>query len=237
MSNLDNAAYLDRLLKLYDEKLNRFRLSFALLLVGTLAFFFLVFFPYITLLGNQEACLASPKCTKPKESKLEDRLSEVTTSWGRIPISTAEAAALFPVGVACGSVAITAQLLGLTRLRRAIAKQVNSQRNYIDVTLIAPLLIDSEHSSVDQLAGAAILLTPFCVAIFSSAKLLARLEPLRSKLPYSQTEQFYQIIYLLSALAAGYSFARLGFNICLQNRIAKHYQHERQAAKNNERSY
>nr|CAO90929.1 unnamed protein product [Microcystis aeruginosa PCC 7806] len=80
MSNTEITAYLDRLLKLYEEKLNRFRLSLALLLVGTLVFFFLIFFPYITLLGNQEACRKNTQCTKPEKSKLEDRLSEITTS-------------------------------------------------------------------------------------------------------------------------------------------------------------
>ncbi|CCI27674.1 hypothetical protein [Microcystis aeruginosa] len=124
MSNTETTAYLDRLLKLYEEKLHRFRLSLALLLVGTLVFFFLIFFPYITLLGNQEACRENPQCTKPEKSKLEDRLSEITTSWGKVPISTAEVTALFPVGVACGFVVVTAQLQGLTRLRRAITQQL-----------------------------------------------------------------------------------------------------------------
>ena len=205
MSNTEITAYLDRLLKLYEEKLNRFRLSLALLLVGTLAFFFLIFFPYITLLGNQEACRANPKCTQPEQSKLEDRLSEITTSWGKIPISTAEVTVLFPVGVACGFTVVTAQLQGLTRLRLAITQQLKNCSNYIDVTLIAPLLIDPKHSWVDQMAGVIILLFPFCIFIFSSAKILTRLEVLRGKLPYIQDTKFYHLIYFLSASTAIYS--------------------------------
>jgi len=54
----DQSAYLERLLSLYDEKRKRFQVSFTLLMVGTVAFFFFVFFPYLTLLGNRADCLS-----------------------------------------------------------------------------------------------------------------------------------------------------------------------------------
>ncbi|WP_286825502.1 hypothetical protein [Microcystis sp. LSC13-02] len=221
MSNTETTAYLDRLLKLYEEKLNRFRLSLALLLVGTLVFFFLIFFPYITLLGNQEACRENPQCTKPEKSKLEDRLSEITTSWGKVPISTAEVTALFPVGVACGFVVVTAQLQGLIRLRRAITQQLKASSNYIDVTLIAPLLIDPKSGWVDRIAGVTILLFPFCVFIYSSVKISTRLEVLKNKLPYIQSARFYYLIYFLSAFTAIYTLVRLSFLFPGRNKNAR----------------
>jgi len=141
---------------------------------------------------------------------------------------------LFPVGVACGFTVVTAQLQGLTRLRLAITQQLKNCSNYIDVTLIAPLLIDPKHSWVDQMAGVIILLFPFCIFIFSSAKILTRLEVLRGKLPYIQDTKFYHLIYFLSASTAIYSLMRLSFNIFWQQRLEKHSQHERQAIQNKE---
>jgi hypothetical protein len=163
MSNTETTAYLDRLLKLYEEKLHRFRLSLALLLVGTLVFFFLIFFPYITLLGNQ----------------------------------------------------------GLTRLRRAITQQLKASSNYIDVTLIAPLLIDPKSGWVDRMAGVTILLFPFCVFIYSSVKISTRLEVLKNKLPYIQSAGFYYLIYFLSAFTAIYTLVRLSFLFPGRNKNAR----------------
>ena len=48
MSGAETTIYLDRLLKVYDEKFKRFRLLLTILLVGTSALFFLICFPYMT---------------------------------------------------------------------------------------------------------------------------------------------------------------------------------------------
>lgn len=192
MSDAETTIYLDRLLKLYEEKLKKFRLSLTLLLVGTTVFFFLIFFPYMTLLGNREDCrVKQQQCTELKKSKLEERFSEVTTSWGKIPISTAEVTVLFPVGVACGFVTVVEQLQGLVRLRRAITQQIKALSNYMDVTLIAPLLIDPKHSFVDQISGGVTLILPFLIFIYSVTLILIRLEILKNKLPYFQNTRFY----------------------------------------------
>jgi len=222
MSDAQTTTYLDRLLELFEEKLKRFRLSLTLLLIGTTAFFFLIFFPYMTFLGNRADCQKScPKlekfeldnracqvCSeKLRKSGLDKRFSEITTSWGKIPISTAEVTVLFPLGVAFGFVNVVTQLQGLMRLRRAITQQVKTLSNNMDVTMIAPLLIDPKQSLMDQISGGIVLILPFLVFLFSVNMILFRPETLKSELPYNQNVQFYHSIYLLSALAATYSRA------------------------------
>lgn len=214
MSDAETTPYLDRLLALYAEKLKRFRLSLTLLLVATIAFFFLIFFPYMTLVGNQKDCQAKQgQCTQLEQSQLEDRFSEVTTSWGNIPISTAEVVIFFPAGVACGFIAVTAQLQGLLRLRQAISQQVNSLESPIDVTLIAPLLIDPKQSFLDQIPGGLTLLFPPLVVVYSVRLLLGRLPELKDKLPYIQSLSFYQKIYILSILLVMYGLLKTVFNV------------------------
>jgi len=225
MSDAQTTTYLDRLLELFEEKLKRFRLSLTLLLIGTTVFFFLIFFPYMTLLGNREACRVNQQpCTQLEKSKLDERVSEVTTSWGKIPISTAEVTVLFPLGVAFGFVNVVTQLLGLMRLRRAITQQVKALSNNMDVTVIAPLLIDSKQSLMDQISGGIVLILPFLVFLYSVKMILFRLETLKNKLPYIQNVRFYHSIYLLSALAAIYSLVKLGCNFLQENRFEKNNQ-------------
>jgi hypothetical protein len=225
MSDAQTTTYLDRLLELFEEKLKRFRLSLTLLLIGTTAFFFLIFFPYMTLLGNRENCRVNQQsCTKLEKNKLDERFSEVTTNWGKIPISTAEVTVLFPLGVAFGFVNVVTQLPGLMRLRRAITQQVKALNNNMDVTIIAPLLIDPKQSAIDQISGGIVLILPFLVFLFSVNMILIRLETLRNKLPYIQNVRFYHSIYLLSALMATYSLVKLGYSFLQENRFEKNNQ-------------
>lgn len=219
MSDAETTVYLDKLLKLYEEKLKQFRLSLTLLLVGTIVFFFLIFFPYMTLLGNQEDCqINQQQCTQLEKSKLEERFSEVTTSWGNIPISTAEVTVLFPVGVALGFVSVVAQLRGLMRLRRAITQQVKASREHMDVTLVSPLLIDPKQSLVDQISGGLTLILPFLISLYSVNLILIRLAILRNKLPYFQHPRFYYFIYFVSILTGIFSLVRLGCNLRQEKR-------------------
>ena len=205
--------YFTRLLTLYEEKLKRFQLLLVLLLVSTVVFFFLIFFPYMTLLGNQEDCrVRQVQCTELEKSKLEERFSEVTTSWGNLPISTAEVTILFPVGISLGFFILTVQLQELIRLRRAVSQRLKAFSKQIDVTLIAPLLIDPKQSWIDQLSGGIVLLFPIFVFLYSVRLILMRLEILRYKLPYSQSTSFYYSIYLLSALLMFISLVRLVFS-------------------------
>jgi hypothetical protein len=174
----------------------------------------------MTLLGNREDCWANQQqCTKLEKSKLEERFSEVTTSWGKIPISTAEVTVLFPLGVAFGFVAVVAHLQGLMRLRRAITKQVETLSNNMDVTLIAPLLIDPKQSLVDQMSGGITLILPFLIFCYSVIIILKRIEILRNKLPYFHNALFYYVIYILSALIAFSSLVKFGCNFRHKNRI------------------
>lgn len=212
MNDTDITPYLDKLLKVYEEKTKRFRLSLALLLVGTTVFFLLIFFPYMTLLGNQEECRVNQyQCTELEQSQLEDRFSEFTTAWGNIPVSTAEVVIFFPVGIAGGFVSVASQFQGLVRLRRAIAQQVKIFKNSIDITLIAPLLIDPKRGFLDQLAGGVTFSCPFIIFLYSINIILFRIEVLRNKLPYFQVSQFYYSIYFLSLILIVYNLVRTGF--------------------------
>ncbi|MFM7791507.1 MAG: hypothetical protein ACKO90_26535, partial [Microcystis panniformis] len=107
------------------------------------------------------------------------------------------------------------------RLRRAITQQLKASSNYMDVTLIAPLLIDPKSGWVDRMAGVTILLFPFCVFIYSSVKILTRLEVLKNKLPYIQAARFYYLIYFLSAFTAIYTLVRLSFLLLRRNKNAR----------------
>lgn len=210
MDNVETNPYLDRLLKLHEEKLKRFRLSLTLLLLGTTVFFFLIFFPYMTLLGNRADCQAKQQqCTQLEQSVLEERFSEVTTTWGKIPLSTAEGVVFFPVGIALGFIATASQLQGLIRLRRAITQQVKGLNSSVDATLIAPLLIDPKRPLVEQAAGGMTLLFPAVVFGYSVIKILARLGVIRSSLPYFHNWKFYYSIYFLSALLVSYGLVKI----------------------------
>lgn len=222
MSDAEATSYLDRLLVLYEEKLKRFQLSLTILLAGTIIFFFLIFFPYITLLGNQEACPNESDCPELYQSGLEERVSEMTTSWGNIPISTAEVVVFFPVGVACGVMAVSAQLQRLMRLRQAIAQQVRKLENPVDVTLIAPLIIDPKQNFVEQMLGSLILSFPSFIVLFSINLILIRLEALNRSLPYNQNILFYHRVYLLSSLLVIYALVKTGWNVFQSRAFERH---------------
>lgn len=215
MDEVNSTVYLDRLLELYSEKLSRFRVSLTLLLVGTTIFLFLVFLPYVTLIGNQLDCQTRQKdCPQLEQSEITERVSDVTTSWGNIPISTSELVTFFPAGVACGFLAVTAQLQGLSRLRRAIDQQLQtSKHSAMDSTLIAPLLIDPRQSLLDQLMGTLVISFPAIVVVFSINLLLRSLTAIRRNLPYFQSESFYHGIYSLSILLTMYGLTRVGITL------------------------
>ncbi|NER78153.1 MAG: hypothetical protein F6K42_00975 [Leptolyngbya sp. SIO1D8] len=217
MSLSELTPYLQRLLDLYDEKRKRFQWSFSLLLVGAIAFFFLVFFPYMTLLGNLVACRSTQNECPPVESSiLAERFTGVTTSWGNIPISTAEVVMLFPLLVAVGLAAVSAQLIGLMRLRLAIRKQLSSLDPQIDVPLIAPILLDPKRGILDLLAGGAALTFPPILGLFSTNLIFVRLSDLRQNLPYAQSTLFYNTLYTFSAILMLVSLARVALQL-LQN--------------------
>ncbi len=218
-------TYLDRLLELYEVKLKQFRFLLALLLMGTTLFFFLIFFPYMTFLGNREDCLINQQqCSQFEQSQLEQRFSDITTSWGKVPISTAEVVIFFPVGVAGGLTILVAQLHALFRLRRAISQQVQSLENPLDVTLIAPLLIDPKMSIFEQMAGTLTLFFPFIVVLYSIRLILIRLEILKNKLPYFQSLRFYYVIYTISIILMVYSLIKIGFSFFHSRLLEKNHQ-------------
>ena len=194
MSDAATNAYLDRLLKVYEEKYKRFRLALTLLLIGTAVFFFLIFYPYITVIGNLQDCrLNQSQC--PIDSEIiNKRIEELTTNWGKIPISTAEVVIFFPVAIAGGFAAVTSQLKELVRLRRALSLEVESLTNSMDITLIAPLLIDPKQSYSDQIAGVVTLLFPFFIFLYSVRLILFRIEIITNELPYLQSIKFYFLI-------------------------------------------
>ncbi|WP_202978903.1 hypothetical protein [Halomicronema hongdechloris] len=165
----------------------------------------------MTLIGNREDCRVNQyQCTELEQSQLEERFSEVTTNWGKIPVSTAEVVIFFPAAIAFGFVSVAAQLQALMRLRRAVHRQIKSFSNQMDVTLIAPLLIDPKQSIVDQMAGGLTLLLPAIIFLYSVRLILIRLEILRNKLPYFQGARFYYFVYLLSAVLILFSLVRVG---------------------------
>lgn len=212
MSDAAKNAYLDRLLKVYEEKYKRFRLSLTLLLIGTTVFFFLIFYPYMTIIGNLQDCEPNQfQCLTDAEI-IKERIEELTTNWGKIPISTAEVVIFYPVAIAGGFAAVTSQLQELVRLRRALSLEVRALANSMDMTLIAPLLIDPKQNRLDQMAGIMTLLFPFFVFLYSVRLILFRIEIIRSELPYRQSEEFYFSIYFLSAFLFIYSLVKTGFN-------------------------
>jgi hypothetical protein len=209
MNEADTNHYLNQLLTLYQEKLKRFRLTLSLLLAGTIIIFFLIFLPYMTLLGNREACQANQhQCTNLEESELNTRLSEIQTSWGNVPISTAEVTILFPAGIALGLVVSLAQLQGLTRLRRAINRELKSLEKAMDVTLITPLLIDPQQSGINQVSGIFVLSTPIVFFLYSLNILLPRLAVLKDELPYIQNLTFYHRLYFFSSLLIAFTLGK-----------------------------
>lgn len=211
MSQLEPSPYLQRLLDIYDEKRKRFQWSFSLLLTITIIFFFFLLVPYMTLLGNRADCLALDQCTPAETSILDERFNEVTTSWGNIPISTAEVVILFPLLTAVGLAATSAQLIGLMRLRKAIQKQIVGLDIAPDLTLITPLLLDPERGFLDVVIGSIALAIPGVVGIFSINLIYVQMDALRENLPYAQSRVFYDQIYLLSIFLILLSLVRVGF--------------------------
>ena len=97
------------------------------------------------------------------------------------------------------------------RIRRAITQEVKALSSHMDVTLIAPLLIDPKQSLVEQISGGMTLFFPALVFFYSVRIILIRLQILRNKLPYSQNTQFYYLIYFVSTLIGIYSLVKIGF--------------------------
>ena len=160
-----------------------------------------MFFPYLTLLGNRADCLSRQvQCTQLETSILEDRFTEVTSSWGNIPISTAEVVVLFPLLVGGGFVATTSQLVGQMRLRQAIQQEATALGAKIDVSLIAPVLLDPKRGLIDLITGGSALFFPVLLGFYSINLILVRLGDLRRNLPYAQAGRFYLVLYLLSVL-------------------------------------
>jgi hypothetical protein len=215
---MDFSPYLVRLLNLYDEKRRRFQGFFALLLVGTLLFFFFVFIPYFTLLGNRLACQQqNAVCSQIEAALLNDRFSEVTTSWGNIPISTAEFVALAPLLMAVGFTAVTAQLLSLIRLRQAIEQQVQLEQIVVDTALIAPMMVELRPGA-EALPGLAAFLTPPLLCLYALRLIFLRRNLLRIELPYAQSAEYYLTVYALSLGLLGFSLVRLLVYLVALNR-------------------
>lgn len=214
MSSTEKTVYLDRLLKVYEEKLKRFRWALALFLVGTTVFFFLIVYPYMTVIGNLEHCrLTQSECDENEYIEITERFEEFNTSWGSLPVSTPEVVIFFPVGIAGGYTIVASQMQGLVRLRRAIAQQIKSLAISMDVTLIAPLLIDTKQGLLDQMAGISTFLFPISVFHYSVRLILRQIEVIKSKPSYLQSEDFYKSLYLLSAILIIYSLVKTGLNI------------------------
>lgn len=206
------SPYLERLLNLYDGKRRRFQVSFTLLLFGTLLFFFFVLIPYFTLLGNRLACQQQNLSCGPVETALlNDRFSEVITSWGNIPISTAEVVALSPLLGAVGFTAVTAQLLHLLRLRRAIDQHLKQEPVVVDTSLIAPVLLERRLSG-ETFLGLTALFTPPLLCLYALRLIFLRRSLLQVELPYAQSRQFYMIIYAVSLGLLGFSLVQLGLS-------------------------
>ena len=213
MSHPNPSPYLERLLDLYSEKRQRFQALFTLLLAGSLIFFFLVLMPYFTLLGNRSACeQANIQCSQPKAELLDARFSEVTTSWGKIPISTAEIVALSPLLYAVGIATVSMQLLHLMRLRYAIDKQAEIEQCSIDTALVAPTLLYFR-PTIDWLFEIAVFLTPSILCFYSISLIFRRNSILRLELPYAQTDRYYQLIYGISIGLIGFSLIRVGLRL------------------------
>ena len=211
MTTQNFSPYLEKLLALYDEKRKRFQWSFSLLLVGAIAFYFFVFLPYITLLGNRADCLSRQvQCTQLETSILDERFTEVTTSWGNIPISTSEVVVLFPLLVALGIWAVSSQLVTLTRLRQAIQLQGKDFGHAVDVTLIAPILLDPQRGWMDLAAGTVMFLAPAAIALISINLIYVRFSDLLTTLPYAQAAAFYHGLYVLCLTIVLFSLARAG---------------------------
>lgn len=211
MTTEDFSPYLQKLLALYDEKRKRFRWTLSLLLVGAIAFFFLIFFPYLTLLGNRADCLAKQAlCTELETSILDSRFTEFTTSWGNIPVSTSEIVVLFPALLALGFLLVSSQLVNLMQLRKAIQQQATNYSTAIDVTLIAPILLDPKRALVDLIAGGCILLVPVFVGLFSINVIYVRIVDLRNALPYAPGPRYYHGLYVVSVVIFLSSLARVG---------------------------
>ena len=205
-------SYLERLLNLFDERRRRFQVSSTLLLVGSLAYFFFVFYPYFTLLGNRLACQGqTARCSELEAALLNERFTEVTTSWGNIPISTAEFATLFPVILAFGFTAVTAQLVFLMRLRQAISQQIQRDQASVDLSLIAPLPIDPIRGNHNSIASGLVFMSPMGICLYAMRLIFLRRNVLQSQLPHAQGKGFYLFIYLLSILLLCISLLRLLF--------------------------
>lgn len=208
----DFSPYFKKLLALYDEKRKRFRWGLTLLLLGAIAFFFLVFFPYLTLLGNRADCLAKQaQCTQLETSMLDNRFNEFTTSWGKIPVTTSEVVMLFPLILAVGFLIVSSQLVMLMRLRRAIQNQATAESSKFDEVLMAPIMLDPKGEWGDLLAGAGVLLVPIFMDLFSINLIYVRFQDLRNALPYIQSPFHYNLLYLASTGLLLIALGRVGF--------------------------
>ncbi|MGF1569763.1 MAG: hypothetical protein ACFCVD_17130 [Nodosilinea sp.] len=211
MNQVTPSLYLERLLNLYDERRRRFQVWFTLLVVGTLLLFFFVVIPYFTLLGNRLDCqLNNAQCSQIEAALLNERLTQVTTSWGNIPISTAEVVALSPLLYAVGFAAVAMQLHQLMQLRQGIDRQTQREALSIDTSLVTPLLLDRRHWG-DFGLGLAALLTPPLLCLYTMRLIYLRRGVLRLELPYAQSARFYLLIYAVSAGLIGFSLLRLLF--------------------------
>lgn len=70
----------------------------------------------------------------------------------------------------------------------------------IDVSLIAPVLLDPKGGIVDLVAGGSALFFPVLLGLYSINLILVRLADLRLNLPYAQGGRFYLALYFLSLL-------------------------------------
>jgi hypothetical protein len=207
---MNYSPYLERLLNLYDERRRRFQVWFTVLLVGSLLFFFLVVVPYFTLLGNRLACeTQGGQCSQIEANLLNERFTEVTTSWGNIPISTAEFVALSPLLFGAGITAVSNQLIFLMRLRRGIEHQTRLEQLTLDTHLLAPTLFEAKHK-LDFLLGGFAFLIPSLLCVYTMRLIYLRRNVLRVELPYAQSARFYLLVYAISVGLIGISLLRVG---------------------------
>lgn len=82
----------------------------------------------------------------------------------------------------------------------------------IDVTLIAPILLDPQRGWVDLAAGTAAVLAPAAIALVSINLIYVRFSDLLTTLPYAQAASFYHSLYLLSVSIMLFGLARGGYS-------------------------
>lgn len=163
---------------------------------------------------------------KANKNEIADKLQKLESPLGPIPVGVNESVVVFPIAIASGFTIYCYFFSSIVQLRKELYtsyKDVdpsNADSIKKKISIIAPLWIESTHSSFEKILKLSILVTPLALFIISWILISDSwsnilYDDMRSTFPYNRElyKQFYLGLYIFSLIFFAYGLFRISYLI------------------------